>query len=254
MRKIVALTALLLLSPFYTTSPCSAQASKVFAFPISNASPMGFGYDCPKQGGPGIGPCALAIHDSVAFIVDNYHDNVKKVALKTGLILATTLPSGEHKRWFCDAVVSDGYVLVSTNLESLYVFDLSLQQVDRLQVLRGDEYFYWEKDTLFLSNALDEDSYQVSVVNRKVILKERKPILHDIGFFVPGPHRKAYNVAWEHDSWVFRNDPPDMIIGRKIPKVDCYDAISLDCDGRHVVFFDVSKDRMNLHVVDCPQD
>ena len=257
MTTKVILTILLLAGRFSTASLCSAQQSRVYTFPINNANRKEFGYECPKHGGPGIGPCSLAIHDGMAFIVDNYHDNVKKICLSTGRILATTLPSGgEHKRWFCDVVVTDDHVLVSTDLDYLYVFDMSLRQIDSLQIPRGTQYFDWKSDTLLLLDTpmrlQDQHSYTVSVVNGKVTLKKCDTAIHTTSFFVTTAHGKAYSVNRERDSWVLRKDHSNIVISRRIPRIGCYDAINLDFDRRHVVFFDVSGKRMGLYVVDCP--
>jgi len=228
---------------------CLGQSQRVITFQTNNSDPAQFGYECRENGGPGVGPCSIAVNGEVAFVVDNYHDNIKKLDLASGSIQTTNRStSAEHKRWFRDVTVLHDKVIVSSDLDFLYVYDVDLRLLDSLYVKRGASYFRWLDDSLTLCSPFDGTTYRVFVREGKVTVETSGASFYEMSQFVTTAHGRNYRMINRDDSWRLQSRNSTFKLLRKIHTVECYDAINIDISGESLVYFEIGPKGLRFYL------
>lgn len=238
---------------------CSGQVERKFHFRIDNSKPQLFGFDCPEEGGEGVGPCSISIHDSLGFIVDSYFRNVKEVNLINGRVVAVS--DSNERGGFVDVTVFEDRVLISCYQNLLYVYSVSLRKLDSVVVGQPGEWkegatwwpasghFYWSGDSLFL-HCNEGQVYWVSSAGHQVKLVESKIPTNLVGR-EPSAHGKKYTVERGAEGYVLHAGKHSAKMKNDLSKmVNCYDATNLDFDSLRVAFFGISPNELTLYVYD----
>lgn len=239
---------------FAGSEVCLSQSVRHFTFRINdNNRPMDFGFTPIGIGGPGIGPISIAITEKFAYILDAYYDNIKKVDLSNGRIVGITSQGRSgYLRGYSDVVCTGRYLLALANIGYLYVFSSDLDMIDSLRVpveVGSHNYFCWSHgDSLFAVTEMPLRRY-------KVVMHGKFPSLVDSGN-VQDPaswdttaHDKYYRTGAGRDSMMFTNSFVTLALPVPLPMISDYVAINLDFDSSRLVFFDVSRKRLDLYEI-----
>jgi hypothetical protein len=117
----------------------------VLEFPFDTTDPSAFGLDYTK--GPfARGPQAIAIIDDAAFIVDSYHNNVKRIDLLTGELSASAALEGASEIHVDDITAFGGRLYLCGYLDTVHVMSATLEHITSIAL---DEK-YWRNEKFFL--------------------------------------------------------------------------------------------------------
>jgi DNA-binding beta-propeller fold protein YncE len=254
LSKIISLLILIIVSTSYS------QYARVMKFKMDNRNLKKFGYDCPESD-EGIGPVSIALHGDEVYVVDNHQDNIKKIDLVSGRIVAVTGTGGtRYKRWFRDVAVLNGKIVVTSDLNMMYVFNPNLTQIDSFFVegapkyrQEGTKFLIWVSDTLYAYNIFQDTFYQVYSIGEKVKLGSPGKHYYSNDFLLNSAHGRGYTVELQGDSLVFQNNYVALRLDNVLPSIRCFDAINVDYDNKRMVCFDVSRLEFSLYIYDYPK-
>ena len=123
---------------------------EVFKLEYNNEDSKKFGveffdYDLP------VGQPSLALCDNFIFIVDAYHNNIKRFSLKDRSVISS-IPLSNERIWVNDIISFNDQVLVTSDLDTIYSFDQSLNLIQRRFLKDGPSTFIrkYDDDSLIL--------------------------------------------------------------------------------------------------------
>ncbi len=112
---------------------------KTLRFIYNNEDSTKFGVQFVEHDLP-IGEAALVIDDRFAFIVDQYHNNIKRIDLETGQIISSKKLS--QKRLFLnDIVIFRNLLYVSTELDTIFVLGKDFSKETKFFLKKGRSSF-----------------------------------------------------------------------------------------------------------------
>lgn len=104
-------------------------------FNYNNDEPSQFGVEYFDHGLP-IGQPSLTIDEETLFVVDEYHNNVKKIELPSKKIISSERLSQESS-FLHDIIVFDDLLYVSGEMDTIFVLDKALKLVKKIPVRKG---------------------------------------------------------------------------------------------------------------------
>ena len=113
---------------------------------LKTKSTFTFNYDLNDYNGFGIqffdhdlpvGPQDVLIADTLIYILDRYHNNIKKVDCQ-GNILSASIPLSDKNIWLKQFEILKENIFVISELDSLYIFSKNLELLDRKYLQKGN--------------------------------------------------------------------------------------------------------------------
>lgn len=160
-------------------------------FEYSNNDPKMFGYKGLESALP-IGPSNVYLHDNIIYTVDQYHNNIKRYDIESGVLTASNSLTNSLNLWLQDIFIFENDILVTSELDSLYVFDQNLNLMDRKFLYDGGARLLSVSDTgIQIFNNVDEIIIHLDTKYQKV---RTEPLEGSIG------SRHGKKVNWTKNS------------------------------------------------------
>lgn len=127
-----------------------------YKFNYSNQDNNRFGFKEVPNALP-IGPCCVYIYDSLIYIIDQYHNNIKIYNIKSEELNVSNKLSENMNLWLQDIILYEENILVTSELDSLYVFDLELKLIERKYLHdNGGRFLSVNDSSIKLFNNIDD--------------------------------------------------------------------------------------------------
>jgi hypothetical protein len=224
---------------------CSAQNSfkyTKYKFNVDNNNPTIFGYEKIEYD-EDIGPKSIIIDNNIAYIVDTYHGNIKKVDLNTGILSSSVPLSPKNNLFLRDVIVWEEKILISSDLDSIYVLNSNLKFEIAIKTKRFDKYFLKANDSLFIYFSNEQ---------MKCSLDLNGKLTNCVNIYIDNitpAHSKEYIVSNNNNISFIETAFFKIKLKKEIPKLYFrYDSINIDFDKQTLVYFDINKNFFELHV------
>jgi hypothetical protein len=196
---------------------------------------IGFKYEEDDES---IGVKSIIIKDSVIYLLDVYHSNIKRINLVTGE-LESSKPFSEKRVWLRDLIVFKKSIFIFSDIETNYILDLNLNLIKTFELPIGSKYYYkTNNDTLLIYNM-----GEVLKINDDGILLSRKKEFIDI---LKLAHGKEYSII----NKVIYTKYGDVHLKREFPYTwkEYYDAVNIDFNERNLVFFETNPYKLKIFI------
>ncbi|MEP1095941.1 MAG: hypothetical protein ABJG78_12570 [Cyclobacteriaceae bacterium] len=113
-----------------------------------------------------IGQPSIALDDDFVYIVDAFHNNVKKFVISDES-LSSSKALSENRIWLNDILEFNSQIVVTSELDSIYLFDKDLNLLSRKYLKKGRSSFVrkYDNDSLLL---FFRDSKEYVTLNRSL--------------------------------------------------------------------------------------
>lgn len=219
----------------------------VYDFPTSNSSPAQFSF-ANVHDPFALGPSAIALSDSFAFIVDRFHGNLKKVNLYTGQMTASAKMAFPKAPPISDLALANGQLYLSNTSDTLYVLSQDMVRTGAIGI--GDKYFRTEqyflpgnsgKASLFcraVNDVLTVDPHgKVAALRADDDLSTKR---YDDRFQLPVNSVNGKDIA--------RVDGRSFALREHVPDIPEYHPAYFTWDTRHFAYFGYTGKTLRLHV------
>lgn len=225
-------------------SQCVGQTTinyNKYTFSIDNANPGQFGYENFEMD-EDIAPKSIILKDTVAYIIDTYHSSIKKVNTNSGKIEASIKLSPKNI-WLRDIITFMDKLIVSSDLDTLYILDYNLKLIKCLYTEKDDKYFFKRDNSV---NIYFNNKNQICEIDS---LYEIKKCVDNSYEPFNSAHGKEY-VLINSDSSSFVKTPYFKIKLHEIyPKLyKEFNAINLDYDESQFCYYDVNERVLTLYI------
>jgi hypothetical protein len=136
----------------YTT--LETKLYKKFSFPCNNSDYKCFGYEVWEDD-EDVGVKSISLDENNAYLTDVYHNNIKKVNIEDGTITSSipirNTPPSKSGLWLRDITIFNNKLYVTSDIDSIYVFDKDLTLIETIASYKGTKTFYRvTNDSLFI--------------------------------------------------------------------------------------------------------
>lgn len=210
---------------------------RIFEFNFNNQDPSAFGKEYIKGDLP-ITPSSITVFNNEIFIVDPFHNNVKKIDIETTELTSST-PVSSRRAWLYDVIAFNNRIYVSSEADTIYVFTTGLTLVNKIFITKGKGYFYdVNGDSLIIGYPAEGHKY-FTIDSTNSIIRETEG------------YRDKSNLV--HGKFCARTDGDTVITtyyGKiRLKKRYRFEGINLDYDSYKLVYFNTDTTRLFLNVV-----
>lgn len=185
-----------------------------------------------------IGVKSIIIEDSVIYLVDAFHSNLKKLNIITGKF-SSSLPLSENRAWLRDVGVFNKTLFVLSDLEINYILDLNLNMIKIFKLPIGQKYVYKAyNDSLLIYNM----GKLISINKNGDILNTRTESV-DI---LSRTHGKQFRI----DNNIIETNYGRVCISSNFPYTwkKYYDAINIDFNDRRLVYYELNLNYLKIFI------
>jgi len=200
-------------------------------FPVNNKDYKQIGFEL-IAGDESNGVKSIILEDSVIYLLDAFHNNIKKINLTTHK-LTYSLPLSGTKAWLRDLAVVDKELFVITDLKTNYILDLNLNLIKSFKLPTQTKYVYKAfKDSLLISSS----DKVITINNEGTVLYTR--VDHKNLMPLQMAHGKEYTI----DGHIIKTPYGIAHINTDFPYTwdKYYDAINVDFNSKKLVYFEVN--------------
>lgn len=250
MYKLVVVAVMAVILCWSATS-CAFPDSTVlhvFTFRVDNSKPEAIGY-INNHSGPepdwDIAIQSIYLDGNQAFLVDQYHGNVKRIDLLTGQMISSDKVSTRPYPWIRDVAVFHDKVYVSDDFDSIFVFNKDLSRALAFSICSRSPKFFIAitPQMLDVYVQLKDTIAHIDTMNQIVGYEDGHLYPYDLA------HGKKYEICTKNGKQYFKADNIDLELTKPIPDLTCcYDAINVDFNSRYLVYFDANEKEFTLYV------
>ena len=236
------------------------KQSYKYEYQVNNEDVNQFGYQV-WEGDEDTGTKTIAIDDNHAYLVDTYHNAVKKIDLSNGEIVANesldTLPAPKTRVWLRDIAVFKDRLYVTSDEGVVYSFSKDLEVIDTFEAPMANTTFYKaNSDSLLIyydsEQAEDlaitktfgyvDDRYNFSTITKRYSIKDYKSTFDRLQIL-----GKDYEIKQIKEKAILKNDFGLYEFKVDIPTIRAYAARNLDFNKDRIVFFDTAPQKLTLY-------
>ena len=115
------------------------KEAKKWRFKYDNGDSTSFGVEFFDHGFP-LGQPSLALDNEVVYVVDAFHNNIKKINLNTGSLVSSEALS-KKRLLLNDIIIFDDALYVSSELDTIFVLNSDLDVIKRFSLNKGRSTF-----------------------------------------------------------------------------------------------------------------
>jgi hypothetical protein len=173
---------------------------------------------------------SIILEDTVIYLLDAFHNNIKKINLITGKV-KSSLRLSNKKAWLRDLAVFDKKLFVTTDLEANYILDLNLNLIKTFKLPMQTKYVY----KVFKDSLLIYDLGKVIAINNAGTVLDTRNEDIDI---LKMAHGKKYTIHGD----TINTEYGTAHINSSFPYTwkKYYDAINIDFNNKELVYFEVN--------------
>lgn len=226
---------------------------------VSNDNPESIGYKVWETD-EDEGAKSICIYEKSIYLTDVYHDNIKRIDIETGQVVSSQrIPRDpkhfDDKLWLRDIAFFDGSIYVTSDLGYVFVLDSSLKMTDRINIERGQPYFFSEKEeylSVFINANQSEDlSIEVDllIIRKGGNHKRVKEIIQvdEYKQRTTNYYTKGKIVNYDRGGHV-KTDYWDVSLNEPIPKITKYDARNIDYTRNRLIYFNSTPEQLELKI------
>ena len=149
------------------------KATKTWRFKIQNSNPDSIGYDVYEDD-EDVGVKGIAVKEPYIYLTDVFHNNIKRVDLKTGKIVSSqALCKKDEMVWLRQIVVFNDTLYVTADTKRIYVYSLDLKLIKELPEPDGQKHIASvAKDSLNIFLSEDEQQKDLSVPYNYLVIRK----------------------------------------------------------------------------------
>lgn len=185
---------------------------------------------------------AITILDSLCFLLDPYHRNIKMINLITGNIDCSDPSLISHRPYGIFTFQNFIYILTKSNTN--YIFNTELEKISEFYLPLGLNYLIAvESEALKLYNPLFSS---VSTINiRGDIIEEKKENINYLKYI----NGKKFEIVNSENTSIIKNIYGEFDLKRNFPYTwKYYDSFNLDFDENNIVYFSSNPDSLVIYV------
>ncbi len=231
-----------------------------FNFDVSNENPNNIGYRVWETD-ENEGIKSICVSNGYVYMTDVYHNNIKKVNLETGKIIAgPRIPRIEghfdDKVWLRDIAVFNDIIYVTSDLGYVFLLDRNLNFFGKIQIGVGQPYFFSkskEELNVFLKSEQNEDmSVEVSLLRISESGKHKKIkellSMKDFNKRTKNYYSKGQLIRIGNDNMQIETDYWIVDLPLSIPFIEEYDAFNIDFNKTTLAYFNTTTEKLKLSV------
>lgn len=214
-----------------------------WVFKIDNENPDNIGYkvytDDESIGVKGIYPA-----DDYVYITDVYHTNIKRINIKTGELVSSkclaSKPADESGIWLRDIAMLDNNIYVTSDRDSIYVFNLELKYLYAISTEKGRKHFEKVTQDFLLVNNL------LRINKNGNVTKVKEAADNVLRETVQGKEFKKYE---KEGKYYFQSQYGAIELKYPIPKIQAYSgAENFNFNSSTLVYFNSTPTEFILYV------
>ncbi len=207
-----------------------------FKFLFNNEDFNSFGKKFFKNDLP-ISPKSIAIYDEWIYIIDTYHNNIKRIDYNKNNLKSSKILSKDNI-WLNDIIVFNNKLYIISEIDSLYIYDFDLNLIERKWLNKGEGKFYkLYNDSLIISYPAEK--YKFITINSK-----------DEIINVSHGYRSKKDLS--HGKFCIRDVENSIIetaYGKFVLNQEYkYEGANLDFDEKKISFFNTDSNYIYINV------
>jgi hypothetical protein len=212
-----------------TTNRKFKEVKSPVILPVNNRDYEKIGFEL-ITGDESNGVKSIILKDTVIYLLDAFHNNIKKINLITGKV-KSSLPLSNKKAWLRDLAVFDKKLFVTTDVEANYILDLNLNLIKTFKLPTQTKYVY----KVFKDSLLIYDLGKIIAINNAGTVLDTRNEDIDI---LKMAHGKKYTIQGN----TINTEYGTAHINSSFPYTwkNYYDAINIDFNNKELVYFEVN--------------
>jgi hypothetical protein len=231
--------------------------SREYRYPINNKNTSSFGYTIGGDGVP-ISAADILVADTVCYILDAAHHNLKIIDLKTGRLVVSQALEERHNVFLTGIIEFNGFIYVMSAGGALYKYN----KTGKLLKLIPIENYYNKKFvfsveknllTIFQDADFEQNKEGKPVLNvKRIDLKDRVSddqivlsSIDELPNLMLKIHGKKYSAQLVKDKSVLKTELGNFKLEKELPKAR-YFSTNLDFTKDKVVYFTNDSKQITL--------
>jgi hypothetical protein len=230
---------------------------KEYTFSCSNSDYRCFGYEI-WEGDENVGVKSICLDENNAYLTDVYHNNIKKINIEDGKITSSLplldTPPSISGVWLRDIAIFDYKLYVTSDIDSIYVFNKDLILIETIASFKGRKTFYRvTDDSLYVylnSTQMPDKNISVDLqLIKKIDSKKRMNLIIPIHKYKGNPLLKdnqgnSYQVV---DNCILTMYGK-LQLNTPLYEIAEYSARNMDFTKSHLAFFTTNQFSLSLYV------
>jgi hypothetical protein len=184
-----------------------------------------------------ISPSSITILGNNIYIVDVYHNNVKRFNLESKN-LYSSLPISEKRIWLYDIIAFNDKIYVTSETDSIYIFSPELILLNKLFLNKGKGLFFKSyDDSLIVSYSADK---------HKFVTLNKKGEVVNISYGYRNKSNLAHGKYCERKNKSYHVNTSLGLV--QLEKEYEFEGINLDYDNSKLVFFNTDSNNLYLYI------
>ena len=178
-----------------------------FHFEYDNQDETKFGVKFVEHDLP-IGQPSLVLQGDTCYVVDAFHNNVKKIDLISGAIASGAKFPGPRV-WLYDIMIFNSKLFVSSELDTIYVFSKNLELLEKRAIMRGRSSFVRKFGDDSLSIFYMDENKSVTLDNNLEVLNVKSISVREVAdetYFRNKTIKSLWNGSYQTDYGVLKTE------------------------------------------------
>ncbi|NVN95007.1 MAG: hypothetical protein HXX18_06960 [Bacteroidetes bacterium] len=204
----------------------------------------------------GISSIVISPNSDFIFIADAFHNNIKKIDAKNGVIVKVSDDLDKLNISVNDLAIFNNRIYLTCYFRYVIIMDLDLKFIDRLDFTNSHKDVWSLNDTNLIVK-LDEEGnkinfLQINESNKpQTLLKIIPPkelIRRETQTFI---HGKKYVVINENNNYYLETEKYGMFkLKTPIPSIKSYNANNFDFNEKSIAYFEPLKEKYCIYLID----
>jgi len=251
-QKVVDKSAVII-----SSTPLITKLYKEYTYTCNDSDYKCFGYEAWVED-ESIGVKSISLDENNAYLTDVYHNNVKKINLENGTITSSlplrNTPPSKSGVWLRDIAIFGNKLYVTSDIDSIYVFNKDLTLIETIASFKGRKTFY----------RVTDDSLYVYLNSTQM---PNKNISTDIQIITNDNSTKRMNLITSIDKYKENSSLADnqgnnyqvvdnciltrygkLQLNTPLYEITEYSARNIDFTKSNLAFFTTNQSSLNLYV------